>query len=142
MKTKTLIPAILLALLACSTAGTALAEIILTTDQPEYSVGEIVHISAYNAGPDVEQFLSAPFFAIVNDDTNDCIFGCIGLPVITPFAVGETVSMDWDTGAIPDVPGHHTVTVAVTDGPTVGYILTDAVPVETHTWGTLKAVYR
>ncbi len=142
MQTRTLIPALLLALLACSAAGTALAEIILITDKPEYSVGEIVHISAHNTGPDVEQFLSFPFFAIFNEDTNDCIFGCIGLPVITPFEVGETVSMEWDTGSIPDVPGHHTVSVAVTNGPTVGYILTDAVSVESYSWGTLKAVYR
>lgn len=142
MQTRTLIPALLLALLACCAAGTALAEIILTTDKSEYSVGEIVHISAHNAGPEVEQFLSAPFFAIFNEDTSDCIFGCIGLPVVTPFAVGETVSMEWDTGAMPDVPGHHTVSVPVTDGPTVGYILTDAVPVEPQSWGTLKAVYR
>ena len=91
------------------TVGPALAEITLTTDKAMYCVGEVVHITAHNAGPDEEQFNSAPFFLIYNADTNECLFGCLGLPVMTPFPVGETVSMEWDTGNSPDVPGNYTV---------------------------------
>jgi len=142
MQTRTRIFPVLLALLLLGTTGTALAEIILTTDKPTYSVGEIVHITAYNAGPAEEQFLSYPYFVIFNQDSGECIIGCVGLPVITPFPVGETVSADWDTGFFPDVPGNYIVGVVVTNGPTISYVLTDAVAVEQNRWGSLKALFR
>jgi len=94
MQTRTRIFTLLLILLLLGATGTALAEITLTTDKPVYALGEIVHITAHNAGPTAEEFLSYPFFIIFNEDTNECVTGCAGLPVITPFAVGETVSMD------------------------------------------------
>jgi hypothetical protein len=90
----------------------------------------------------VEQFLSAPFFLIFNEDTQECVYGCVGLPVITPFAVGETVTMDYDTGLNPDIPGNYSVGLAVTNGPTTGYVLTDAVAVEAESWSGLKALFR
>ena len=142
MQTSIRIPTVLLALLLLGTASTALAEIILTTDKPVYAVGEIVHITAYNAGPNEEEFISYPNFVIFNEDTRECVTGCVGLPVLTPFPVGETVSMDWDTGFFPDVPGNYAVVVAATNGPTISYILTDAVSVELNSWGSLKALYR
>lgn len=133
---------LLLFLLMLTASATALAEIVLTIDKAEYEVGEIVHIAATNTGPEVEQFVSSPFFVIFNADLNECVMGCVGLPVITPFLVGETVSMDWDTGLGPDAPGNHAVGVAVAGGPTVFYLLTDAVNVESSSWGNLKALYR
>jgi len=142
MQTSTRIPTVLLALLLLGTAGGALAEIILTTDKPIYAVGEIVHITAYNAGPNEEEFISYPYFVIFNQDTGECVTGCVGLPVVTPFPVGETVSTSWDTGFFPDVPGNYSVVVAATNGPSISYILTDAVSVELNNWGSLKAMYR
>lgn len=142
MQTRTRIPAFLLALLLLGPVVTAHAEIILTTDKPIYSVGEIVHLTAYNAGPMAEEFLSSPYFLIFNHDTGECVTGCVGLPVVTPFPVGETVSMEWDTGFFPDVPGNYSVGVAATNGPTTSYILTDVVAVEANSWGSLKALYR
>jgi hypothetical protein len=68
--------------------------------------------------------------------------GCAGLPVVTPFPVGKTASMDWDTGFFPDVPGNYSVGVAATNGPTTSYVLTDVVTAEVNSWGTLKALYR
>lgn len=66
----------------------------------------------------------------------------MGLPVMTPFPVGETVSMEWDSGSIPDIPGNYSVGVAVPNGPTTSYVLTDVVTVEVNSWGTMKALYR
>jgi hypothetical protein len=142
MQTRTRISTLLLVLLLLGATSTAFAEITLTTDKPIYTLGEIVHITTHNAGPTAEEFLSYPYFSIFNEDTNECIMGCAGLPVITPFAVGETVSTDWDTGFFPDVPGNYCVGVAVANGPTTSYVLTDGVSAEPNSWGTLKALYR
>lgn len=130
-------------LLTSLTLGpTALADITLTLDQAEYYVGDIVHATAHNNGPNVEMFVSAPFFLIYNDDLNECVFGCVGLPVITPFEVGETVTMDWDTGFFPDIPGNYSVSLAVTGGTSVSYVLNAPVAMEAHSWGAVKALFR
>jgi hypothetical protein len=135
-------PALPLTLFALATATAALAGITLTTDQPAYVVGDIVHITAHNNGPDLEQFMSDPFFFIHNDDLDECVFGCVGLPVITPFEVGATVSMDWDAGFFPDAAGNYSVSLATASGPTVSYILNAPVSTETSSWGRLKALFR
>ena len=106
-------------------------------------VGDMVHITAYNAGPEDEQFNSYPFFQIYNADTFDCLFGCLGLPVMTDFPVGETVTMDRDTGDNSDPPGLNSVSMAVLfGGPTVSYLLTDAVQTVPESWGAVKVLYR
>jgi hypothetical protein len=133
---------ILLAAFLSGVVGNASAEIILTTDKPEYEVGETVHLTALNAGPMAAEFVSAPYFSIWNQDSDKCVFGCLGLPVVTPFPVGETVSMDWDTGLSPDVPGNYIVGVAVTDGPSVSYVLTVRVDADRNSWSLLKRLYR
>jgi hypothetical protein len=142
MQTRNYRLTVLLAALLSGMAGNASAEIILTTDKPEYEAGEIVHISAHNAGPEAEEFLSDPYFSIGNQDTDKCVFGCLGLPVITPFPVGETVSMDWDTGLSADAAGNYIVRVAVTDGPSVSYVLKVKVDAGRNSWSLLKALYR
>ena len=142
MQTRNCYLIVLLAALLSGTAGNAIAEIILTTDKPEYEVGEIVHIKAHNAGPMAETFVSDPYFSIWNQDTDKCVFGCVGLPVITPFPAGETVSMDWDTGSSPDDPGNYIVRVAVIDGPSVSYVLTVKVDADRNSWSSLKVLYR
>ncbi len=142
MQARIRIPTVFLALLLLGTAGTALAEIILTTDKPIYEVGEIVHLTAHNTGPTAEEFVSYPYFFIFNQDTGECVMGCAGLPVVTPFLVGETVSTDWDTGFFPDVPGNYSVGVAVINWPTTSYVLIDLVAAEPNSWGTLKALFR
>jgi len=142
MSTRTRIPALLLALLWLCTPGTTLADITLTTDHSNYDIGDIVHITAHNNGPNEEQFLSFPYFIIYNDDTDECVFGCVGLPVVTPFAVGETVTMDYDTGIVPDIAGNYTVGIVVTNGTTVSYVLNGPVAAEAKSWSDLKALYR
>ena len=133
---------VLLAALFSGMAGNASAEIILTTDKPEYEAGEIVHVTAHNAGPGTEQFVSDPYYVIWNQDTDKCVSGCLGLPVVTAFPAGETVSMDWDTGLSDDDPGNYIVRVAVIDGPSVSYVLTVKVDAGRNSWSSLKVLYR
>ena len=142
MQTRNCFLTVLLAALLSGTAGSASAEIILTTDKAEYEVGEIVHLTAHNAGPMAEDFVSYPYFIIWNQDTDKCVFGCLGLPVVEPFPVGETVSMDWDTGSVPDDPGNYIVWLAVIDGPSVSYVLTVKVGADRNSWSLLKVLYR
>ena len=142
MPTRTRIPALILALVIFGAAGTTLADITLTTDKSFYDIGEIVHITAHNNGPLEEMFLSYPYFLIFNDDTNECVYGCVGLPVVTTFAVGETVTMDYDTGVVPDIAGNYSIGLAVTNGPTISYVLNGPVATEAQSWGALKALYR
>jgi hypothetical protein len=142
MQTRTRLPALFLALLWLGTAGASLADITLTIDQPIYDIGDIVHVTAHNNGPNEEQFLSDPFFIIYNDDTDECVFGCVGLPVVTPFPVGETVTMDYDTGFVPDIPGNYTIGIVVNNGPTINYVLNGPVAAEAKNWGAIKALYR
>ena len=131
-----------IALLVLAVAGNAVGAIILTTDKESYTVGEIVHLEATNVGPLPTQFVSYPRFLIFNTDTDECVYGCLGLPVVEPFPVGVTVSLDWDTGMIPDPPGNYRVGLSAPEAPSVFYVLTDVVDVEPHSWGALKALYR
>jgi hypothetical protein len=142
MKTGKDIFSLLIALILLTTTCPAFADITLTTDKATYEVGEIVHITAHNNGPLVEQFISYPFFQIFNEDTLECVFGCVGLPVITPFGVGETVTMDYDTGVAPDIPGNYGVGIAIINGPSTGYVLTGEVAAEAVSWGNVKVLYR
>ncbi len=131
----------LAALLLAGTTYPAFAEITLTSDKPVYVTGEIVHLTAHNAGPADEEFVSSPVFVIFNTDTDECVWGCAGLPVLTPFVAGETVTMDWDTGFVPDEPGNYAVGLAVSGSPTTTYTLIAGVGSIPTAWGTVKARY-
>ncbi len=134
-------PFLVIALLL--TATVAVAAVTVVTDKDSYIVGETVHITIHNSGPEDVEFNSAPFIVIYNLDTNECPYGCTGLPVMTPFPAGSTVTDTWDTGVIPDVPGNYRVSVNTLDASaTTDYFLTDGVSVETSSWGTVKALYR
>jgi hypothetical protein len=121
----------------------AIAEVTITTDKTSYEVGEMVHIEAHNHGPDAEWIVSTPWFTIWNADEETCVYGCLGLPDVTEFPAGETVSMDWDTGLYPpDQPGNHAVRINVLDGPAASFVLTGGVANEEQGWTALKAQYR
>jgi hypothetical protein len=142
MRIKATVIALTAVLFFVGPPGASVAEVILTTDKPDYTIGEVVHITAHNAGPEDETLLSFPFFAIWNEDTSQCVMGCVGLPDINPFPAGESITMDWDTGQVPDAPGRHIVGVAINDGPTASYVLTGSVPSDHESWTTLKGRYR
>lgn len=132
----------ILTILALAAITTAQAEITVTTDKPSYEMGEIVQITAHNAGPEDEMFYSDPFFYIGNDDLNECVYGCVGLPVVTPFPAGETVAMGWDTGGMPFIPGNYSVAVVASNGAWASFVLTEIVGTEASSWSTVKALYR
>ena len=130
------------ALLMLFQASSAIAEVTVTTDKPTYEVGEVVHITAHNAGPEDEDLVSEPPFTIWNQDAEQCVFGCLGLPVVTRFPAGQTISMDWDTGLHAYAPGNYLVQVVVNGVAPAGFVLTVGVPEEQDSWTTLKARYR
>ncbi len=121
----------------------ASAEVTVTTDKDSYLSGETVQITVQNLGPSDVEFNSAPYVQIYNTDTLECMYGCVGLPVMTPFPAGTTVYENWDTGYLPDTPGHYAVVVNIL-GPTIStsYTLTSEVGLEPISWGTVKALYK
>ena len=134
--------ALLLSLLVLA-ASSALAEVVITTDKPAYLMGEIVQITVQNTGPLGTDFVSAPFVSIYNVDTNECLLGCVGLPVVTPFPAGATETYAWDTGWNPDPVGTYRVfanILGVTDF--AQYTLTGEVDIQAVSWGAIKALYR
>ena len=133
---------VLLAALPLLQASGAFAEVIISTDKPAYEVGEIVRITAQNLGPEDEELVSFPYFVIGNQDSGQCIYGCLGLPVVDPFPAGATIQRDWDTGERPDEPGTYVVQVATLEGPSTTYVLNAAVPQQKDSWTALKARYR
>jgi hypothetical protein len=135
-------PSILAAAWLLAFCAGARAEVVLTTDKEAYVVGEIVHVEARNTGPDDKILVSTPWMIIWNEDTMECVTGCVGLPDITPFPAGTTITAQWDTGLFPDDPGPYAVHIATDGGPTVHYLLSAAVPAEPDGWSALKARFR
>ncbi len=124
-------------------ATCALAEVTITTDKTDYLTGEIVQITIQNLGPLGAEFNSAPFISIYNVDTAECIIGCVGLPVVTPFPAGTTVLQSHDTGEFSDPNGTYRVFVNMIGPPVFAqYTVTGEVGVEARSWGTIKAAYR
>lgn len=130
-------------LIALLLATWATVAVTVVTDEDDYNVGETVRITIHNIGPEDVEFNSAPFIMITNLDTNDCVYGCTGLPVMTPFPAGTTVTESWDTGLHPDVPGIYRVRVNILDTSiTADYVLDEGVGVANRSWGAVKALYR
>ena len=133
---------VFLALLALLSPSSAIAEVVIATDKTDYVVGEIIHITARNEGPEDEQLVSYPYFTIWNTDTDQCVYGCLGLPVVDPFLAGQTISVERDTGQQPDPSGTYVVSVATLDGPSTTYVLTAGVRGDRSSWTTLKTRFR
>jgi hypothetical protein len=136
---------VLLSLLSILILGAtcALAEVTITTDKTAYLTGEIVQITIQNLGPLGADFNSAPFVSIYNADTAECIYGCIGLAVMTPFPAGTTVVLSHDTGEHSDPNGTYSVFVNMLGPPVfTQYTVTGEVGVEARSWGAIKASYR
>jgi len=141
---------LLVAMALAATARPAAArDVTVTTDLETYPVGAVVEVSVHNAGPTDVEFNSSPFIAIVNLDTSTCLFGCLGLPVMTPLPADSTHVQCWDTGENPDAPGRHRVTAHIQDlvppfepPPSTEYMLIDPSPAEMRAWGGVKSLYR
>ncbi len=126
----------------------AAQNITVETDQAVYQVGDLVQITITNHGPADADFMSAPYAAIVHLETGDCVLGCVGLPVMTPFPTGAVEVMGHDTGFLPDRPGIYSVTALVAGIPPAGgrtsteYTLEESTANTGSTWGQLKTLYR
>lgn len=136
-------------LLATAALPAAAQNITIETDQSVYHVGDLVEITVSNLGPADAQFMSAPYIAIVHLETEDCIYGCVGLPVITPFPAGEIHVETWNTGLFPDQPGTYEVGAIVaiqepgrSERTSAVYTLVDPTPAAERTWGEVKSLYR
>lgn len=144
-RTRIAAAAVLLLLAALPTAA---QNVTVETDQDVYHVGDLVEITVSNLGPADAQFLSAPYIAIIHLETDDCIYGCVGLPVITPFPAGAVHVESWDTGQFPDRPGTYRVSAAVAmaglgrDVTSAVYTLVDPTPNAALTWSGVKTLYR
>jgi len=127
----------------------AAQNVTVETDQTVYTLGATVEITVHNAGPADAEFNSSPLIAIVYLDTFECIYGCVGLPVMTTFPAGTTHVEHWDTGWRPDQPGHYQVTAHVwmtgmppDPPPSVQYILVEPSPNAMRTWSEVKSLFR
>jgi hypothetical protein len=121
----------------------AAAQMTVTTDQQTYEVGDIVEITIHNAGPDPVEFYSYPAHSILHVETESCISGCVGLPVIWSFEVGETMVDVRDTGLEPDLPGHYRIALHCPGSIETTYDLLPApIPTESVSWSRVKALYR
>lgn len=134
---------ILLLSLLTLLAASALAEVTITTDKIAYLTGEIVQITIQNTGPFDTAFNSDPLIQLHNMDTSECLFGCVGLAVMTPFPAGSTEVINHDTGQYSDPVGNYRVYVNITGLPVfTDYAVTGEVGTEAMSWGTIKALYR
>jgi len=135
--------------LATAAGPSAAQDVTVATDLETYPVGAVVEVSVHNAGPGNAEFNSSPFIAIECLDTYECLFGCVGLPVMTTLPADSTHVQYWDTGQIPDTPGRYRVTAHILDldppfdpPPSAEYTLVDPSPAQAKSWSGVKSLYR
>lgn len=132
-----------------SLALPASAQLTVSTDRPEYQPGEIVRITIHNGGPSVAHFVSEPPLTVVHVATDDCCYGCVGLPVLFDLAPGATISSMYDTASCGsgNLVGEYLVTLAGASGDpgsvlTATFLVLDAIQVEPVGWGAVKGRFR
>lgn len=149
MKARILFAILLVSMLIA--ALPASAQLTVVANQSDYYLGEIVHLTIHNTGPHVAVFLSVPVFAVMRVSDGECVFGCVGLPVLTQMSVGETWHLDFDTSACstpgPGLFGMYRVDLMGSSSDpgsvlSTTFRLYDALDVQPLAWGTLKGTYR
>ncbi len=130
-------------------ATTAVAQLTVTTDDGVYTTFDVVTITVHNAGPSQALFASSPPCVIYRLDTQECVYGCFGLPVLWEMGVGETIAVEYDPyeDAVPDPLGWYRVELTgVSSDPgsilQCDYRLVEVVPNGDDSWGGVKALYR
>ena len=133
----------------CITAATADAQLNVVTDAMQYSQADVVPITIHNAGPNQALFISAPACFIYHLGTMECVYGCVGLPVLWEMNVGETIAFAYDPleDAIPDPIGWYRVELngtSIDPGSVLhcDYQMLEIVPLGSDSWGAVKALYR
>jgi hypothetical protein len=135
------------AALAVLAVQPAAAQLTVATDAPAYDMGDTVVVTTHNAGPGDAEFVSYPPCVIWHIDTDTCVYGCTGLPVVWPLHEGETETVLHDTGQFADPPGMYRVRLV--GGSSVpgsiletDYELRQEVDADAAAWGRVKALYR
>lgn len=128
-------------------AATCGAQLTVATDALQYAQGDTVRITIHNDGPSNVYFNSFPAYILYNLDTQQCYYGCMGLPEFWQLPIGGTLTSSRDTGAYPDAPGSYGVSLNCdTINPdsilVCHYDLTPALATEEAAWGRVKALYR
>lgn len=130
------------------TVTTAAAQLTVATDTPQYSQGDIVTITVHNAGPSLALFVSSPPCYIYRIGTPECVYGCVGLPILWEMHVGETIILAYDPSedAVPDPIGWYRVELngtSIDPGSVLhcDYQMLEVVPVGGGSWGAVKALY-
>jgi hypothetical protein len=76
-------------------ATTAVAQLTVATDAPQYSQGDIVTITVHNAGPSLALFASSPPCYIYRIGTSECVYGCVGLPILWEMEIVPIGNGSW-----------------------------------------------
>lgn len=133
----------------CIAAAPADAQLTVATDASQYSQGDIVTITVHNAGPSPALFASSPPCFIYRIDTLECVYGCVGLPILWEMNVGETIVCGYDPAedAVPDPVGWYRVElngVSIDPGSILhcDYQVLEIVSNGRGSWGAVKALYR
>ncbi len=130
-------------------AGAAWAgQLVVDTGGDHHAIGEFFQITITNPTTEVISLESSPWFGIIHDDTQICVYGCMGLPVIESIGPGEVHVFTHYTLDYPDPIGMYTVVVFEmgTGGegnpmPSTHYLLDDPIANESLTWGAVKSLY-
>ena len=141
--------AIALSIVLILASTTAVAQLTVDTDAMQYSQGDIVTITVHNAGPSLALFASSPPCFIYRIDTLECVYGCVGLPILWEMSVGETIVTVYDPSedANPDPIGWYRVELNGTSSDPgsilhCDYRMLEVVPIGSGSWSGVKALYR
>ena len=120
----------------------------VTTDQSVYQMGHTVEITIHNPTTNPVDLTSDPYMVIVHVASSTCVFGCIGLPVMTTFQPDETYVYDYDTSVNTDPAGLYRIIVMEAQSvplpwtePTTEYTLEVPTPNEMQSWSRVKSLY-
>jgi hypothetical protein len=120
------------------------------TDAATYDPGQTVRITIHNPSDQTATLNSVPGYAILHEETGNCMYGCLGLPDLTILEAGENIVHNWDTSIHPDPVGTYTVFVhEVGTGappdpapPSITYTLGNPTANKRKAWSGIKSFYR
>jgi hypothetical protein len=136
----------LLAISVVALAIPAVAQLVVSTEDDTYTVGDTIEITIHNGGPSEATFYSVPYYAIINVDSGVVVFGETGVPVIEIMPPGTTEAYTHDTTAYPDPAGTYVITLSAScDDPgsilETTYVLEGPVPAGSRTLSAVKALF-
>ncbi|MBC8423262.1 hypothetical protein H8E07_03990 [bacterium] len=140
---------VFMAIFFLSSLGAA-QDLTVVTGATSYNLGETVEITIHNPTDHTVEINSYPYLGIVHEETQSCVYGCVGLPVMESISAGETVVIQYDTSTNTDPAGSYQIVVYEFQAgtfpppplPTTEYTLIDPTGNEDKQWSSLKTLYR